>query len=569
MFKKHTLNSSKILFSTILGIIIFCMLHSYAIAQDITQERADSIKTYFEQKIKQTTDIQKIAGDTYKWDGDISVEPLGNYYAITLPYLKITHLDGTKLDIGMLAINAIPASEDQKSWKTAIAIPTPIRIYDKLGALEYKIDIGKQRLNGIFMSNAAQFLKLNGQVEDVTMTNAAGDVIMVLPSAHLKYDFNIVEPNIWDGSYLFQANDLKFDAKDEQIGGSIGSVFLKGNGKGLHIKAIQHLQEKMGKAGEKLEPGDIENAASNENATQSLSQIGEAIFSYLSDFGDSTSGTFGITNLNLDLPDAFNPGQTKNFKLDKAAFDVEMSNIRSNNASLLYGLQILGINMPMDAPNSPLSVFGSYVPKDISVKIKLADIPYQKLVNAFGDTIGNLFSGTVNNTAVSPSDTPNFEDIFMNSNAKLILEETYIGNDLYRFQSDVNLSTAPNSPFMLKGKALTKIFGLQELVAKLQQDVQASQDPAFQAQAQSAMQFLPMLQMFGQQQDENGKKVYVYDFDLTDNGQILLNGNDMSAMMGGGGAEAGTGTGTGTGAGAGAGAGTEVFPAPQQVPPTE
>jgi hypothetical protein len=123
---------------------------------------------------------------------------------------------------------------------------------------------------------------------------------------------------------------------------------------------------------------------------------------------------------------------------------------------------------------------------------------------------------------------PDFKKLFMQSASNLVVEDTYISNDLYRVQTNVNMKPAASSPFMASGTALTKIYGLDDVVAKIQQDAQTN--PALQ----SAMQVLPMLQMFGQQKDENGKKVFVYDFKLENDGKMLLNGNDMSAMMGGG-----------------------------------
>ena len=130
------------------------------------------------------------------------------------------------------------------------------------------------------------------------------------------------------------------------------------------------------------------------------------------------------------------------------------------------------------------------------------------------------------------SQLPDFKQMILQSDSKVILENTYVGNDLYRIQTDVNVSMAPNSAYMVKGNAVTKITGLEDLLAKIQQDVSSSQDPAFQAQGQQALGMLAMVQMMGQAKEENGKKVHVYDFQLQENGQMLLNGTDLAQIMG-------------------------------------
>jgi hypothetical protein len=525
MFKKHLSNASKFVIGAFFSIVVTCFFSAYALAQEVSQEGADKIKDFFSKKIQQTTDIQKFAGDTYEWEGDVSVEPSGNYYAITLPYLKIKQIDGKKLDIGMIAINAIPY-DDKGNWKTAVAIPTPIRIYDKLGALDYKLDIGKQRMHGIFIANAGQFLKLDGQVQDVVMTNAEDKVVMRLPQAHLKYDFNVVGENIWDGTYIFKAENIDFNMEAEQVSGKIASVYFEGMGEGLRVDTIQDLQDKMQEAAQGFDPQNANDPTQNQESLKSLTGLGDAMFSYLADFGDKSGGTFGITGLSISVPDMMNPGQKQNFNIEKLAFEVMLDEMRTNKASLLYGIQLLGINFPMDAA-SPFASFGSYFPKDIAVKFKLADVPYKDLLDSGNTAIKQAFEMSTG-AGTAPATMPDFKKLFLESNAKLLLQDTYISNDLYRITTDVNMMPAPNSPYMAKGTALTKIYGLPELAAKIQQDAQSN------PQLAAAAQPLAMMQMFGQQKEEDGKKVFVYDLQLQEGGQVLLNGTDLMQMMGGG-----------------------------------
>jgi hypothetical protein len=46
-------------------------------------------------------------------------------------------------------------------------------------------------------------------------------------------------------------------------------------------------------------------------------------------------------------------------------------------------------------------------------------------------------------------------------------------------------------------------------------------------------QGLTMMQAMGQRIEDGGVVTHIYDLELTPDGRTLLNGNDMSAMMGG------------------------------------
>jgi len=52
-------------------------------------------------------------------------------------------------------------------------------------------------------------------------------------------------------------------------------------------------------------------------------------------------------------------------------------------------------------------------------------------------------------------------------------------------------------------------------------------------EAQETAQGLAMMQAMGERVEEGGEVKHIYDVEMTTDGRVLLNGNDMSPMMGG------------------------------------
>lgn len=82
---------------------------------------------------------------TFDFDGDVVVEDADSHKAVTLPYLTIKMPDNTMLDIGFIAINAVPR-EANSGWDLALALPTPITVKNaQTGDTVNALHIGEQK----------------------------------------------------------------------------------------------------------------------------------------------------------------------------------------------------------------------------------------------------------------------------------------------------------------------------------------------------------------------------------------------------------------------------------------
>lgn len=525
----------------------------------VSPDGAAKLKAHIEKVIKMQTDIKKMTGDTYEWGGEVTVEPAQTYYAVTLPYLKIKQAGGSKIDLGMVAINAIP-SADEGHWKVAVAMPTPIRYYDKIGTMEAEISIGSQRMAGIWAEEAMNFLKLDSIYENVVAVDGGGQTLVSIPNISMSNDFSVTGPQKWSGSYALSASNITANLPEEKVKGTIGQIFVKGDVKDFKINSLAAFQNEMQDIGKNLDPNALQQQADggklDSNTKEQVNRITNAMFDYLTDFSDSTSVSMGATNVAVEFPDPATPaGQPEvmeNVKFDKLVMDFAMKDITDQSATLGFGIELAGVDVPEDLElkgGEKADIYGAYIPDSFALKMALEKFPFREILNTAAKASNDIIAQGANPdsqkhtvSATNPEDLEKLEALMMQLGTTVNLAETYIANDLYRVSISTNLHANAAAPYKVVGTADVKIAGLNDVVARLNLEMQKAQ-PQQQAEMQQALGGISMLQMFGQQTPDpaTGKVTHNYHFELKETGQVMLNGADMSTIMSGAGAAAGAG----------------------------
>ena len=111
------------------------------------------------------------------------------------------------------------------------------------------------------------------------------------------------------------------------------------------------------------------------------------------------------------------------------------------------------------------------------------------------------------------------------SNLKLKIDPSGLETEVAKLSADGELKLAMQSPQKTVGTVNFALLGLDELVALAQSLAAQSPD------AQQAMGMLSMLQAFSQRETgADGKPVDKYKLDLTESGQMLINGKPLDGM---------------------------------------
>jgi hypothetical protein len=174
-------------------------------------------------------------------DGPVSVEPAGNYYAITLPLLSLEYKDGRKIRIGMISINASPAGQ-KGEWKMTLALPTPITGSDPDGTNTMTIALGEQKVAGLWNERLNGFTKLDAAYKNLRVDFPANGGSATIDGALIRYDLSQDEAGAWAGPAYFEATGarwrlptlfsegttqkLSWSAKIERLSGELASSGL-------------------------------------------------------------------------------------------------------------------------------------------------------------------------------------------------------------------------------------------------------------------------------------------------------------------------------------------------------
>ena len=158
--------------------LIILLPPSYA--AEINQAGASRLQSQLSQLLESHKLKLENAGSTLETQGEVTVEQADDYYAATLPEIKLTDDDGTQTKIGLIAVNAIP-TENPNDWKISLSIPSPIIYTDKDNQPVMRFDIGEQRMGGLWNGESDSFSKMSGQYKDIKMNHFKRQEILSIP----------------------------------------------------------------------------------------------------------------------------------------------------------------------------------------------------------------------------------------------------------------------------------------------------------------------------------------------------------------------------------------------------
>lgn len=192
------------LFMTVLVVFTLFTGRS-ALAQKTNADEASKIKAEVEKTILFYQNIYASGGVvSLAWDGDVSVEPVEDYYAVTLPDLKvIDHQKKQEIHIGMIAANVVPVAkknaDDIEKWSMSIALPTPIFAY-RAGKITGQMNAGEQSIALLWAPSLKQVIDADIAFNAVEILDYTTGLSTFADLFQLKREFRKdVKKNTWTG----------------------------------------------------------------------------------------------------------------------------------------------------------------------------------------------------------------------------------------------------------------------------------------------------------------------------------------------------------------------------------
>lgn len=521
---------SFISFIRLMGMVLFaCMfIISLPAHAKTSPEKAAELRQMFNE-VLDGYQSQVSGGATMEYSGELTVEERDFYYAVTLPHIAVLLADGSRTEIGIVAINALEGDKPD-TWKMTVALPTPIVYYAPDGSPFISIDIGSQNFAGVWHNKFKNFVKQKAQYQNVVISALSGECGTAVPCDvkvnDIKVVYDLVEGSNgrWSGPSKIVLEGLATNLDKNGGSFSIGKMNMSGSVKDYSIEAALEYQEKIMAINELYEEG-------SEEALSSAHVMG--LYNMVADFFSTVWDGFDLKMSveDVSFSDGGVAGGKGNFNLGKFAMGFAMDGFLSQNVGMKFGVSYDGFELP--DVSEDLSVTA---PDKMVMDLRINNLPFSRIVEMGRTSLQATVERPETAQMLGMQALMTMPQLMTEAGTNVEIKDSFFGNDNYDVNMNAVLTADVAAAKGLYGDGRVSIWGLQKLLGLANQQMSnASLAEDKKSKLMGVVQMATMLQMMGQQeQDKKGRDVLSYNFELTKDGRSLLNGGDLNALMGGG-----------------------------------
>ncbi len=455
-------------------------------AQEITEAGAQRLQSVFQNILaNKQTEIaaQKKRPHELILDGNVTVEAVETYYAITLPQMTLSYPDGDRINIGLISLNASPHDKPGQ-FKTTMALPTAIIGHDETGQEVMRVAIGKQKTSGIWHEKLENFIKLDAIYNDIQITIDGGSASALLPELKIVYDLTENENARWSGPTYVQVSGFIMSSAD-----GVSAAFEQMT---LALKLDQFAPEAFKKSA--TSPSSVATLANGADFNLSVTGLKT---SHKNDTGEEESLTLGSGGFNLAYEGALS--KTMAARLGFNFKDVKTNNTPQEIAELL--------------------------PQSGQIKLAQHNIP----INSVSEVIENSPKGDAKMLGLSL--LLKIPAILAQTGSYIELYETTMQNENYlidletTLRADIAAANSATANGKLRFRGLDKVLSLAQVAGR---SLGGSEYvPSLRAFARLLERLKPLGRV---ETDAESGFIHVFDLEMNKAGQFLIN-NQNAALL--------------------------------------
>ena len=468
------------LFIYIATVLLVSLLPLSTSAQNITESEAQRLQILFQNILEaQQQDVAKDGREQeLTLQGEVSVEPADTYYAITLPQMKITYPDGDHIDFGMIAMNAIP-HETPGTFKTTMALPSPILGFDEDGQEIMRITLGTQKAAGLWNESLQNFTKLDALYSDITMDMDQGAAQIKIPQLRIIYDLEQDENTRWSGPITMEATNISGNAQEQNASFALDKFTVKTTFDQFEESALKILQDP--------ESPPVLRIANGGSLDLQLNNL-------------------KLSKENGDTPETFS--------LAQGAIKGHFNGALGENASAGFNISFQDLVSSNTAPElAPL------IPKSGAIDLTQHNIPVTQLE----EILANTPEGDPKTLGLSLMFK--IPAILAQSGSYIETRESFLSNDDYRIDLEtvlradmtaVNNATANGT---LKFAGLDKVLSMAQVAGKKTKSIR------------KLARYLERLKTFARVEAVEAGFIHIFDLEMNAAGQILINSQNAMPLI--------------------------------------
>lgn len=492
---------------TLLSTTAMMLTTGFAAAQNVDDAGARELETQvpavLDYMFSSNPDIR------YSFDGEVVAEPDGDSYSVAIPGLTLNLNNDANAQFPAFTADVTP---QENGWQRAewdfpgsITVTNPRNSRDRAdisftsegNMMTFAPEYGMALLSDVNVDDLA--VRIQGQEGVITLDS----LVMNVHSENSGGG-----PDSYNSSTLVEADRFLIDIPQEEVLVEIRGMAMQGNSMDQRLDLFAILQDR-------LQGVDPDSPAFGEAFLEIFREHGEEDWMAAADYTveiddlaftiEDVSGTLGSASVNVSGEDLDQP---------QAQFGV-LIDVEDTSSS--------------DLPDQ----FSQIIPSSMNLDIAAVDAPMDAILNevraAIGDAREPEFGLKGRRASSAPGGLENLDPfallgLLLESDALLEINALFVEAPIGYLAAEGTVDPDPSAAFQAVADITLDIAGLPEMISFAQSMGGDAAQAAGLASAIAAM---------GRDgTDDDGTAIKEFDFQLTAGGQMLLNGNDLSAMMG-------------------------------------
>ncbi|MBI1215581.1 MAG: hypothetical protein GC185_07170 [Alphaproteobacteria bacterium] len=517
-----------------------------AYAADVDAKGAETLRQTVEDSMAYPKALAEHNMEGLTLGGPVTVTPKDGYYEVRLPDVVLKAPNVYALKIGTIVANMSPGEDG--SYMTTLALPSPIEIDDGKGAKVGDITIGSQHFTGTWRPDLATLTQMDAEYKDVSAKSSGETPLSItIPDIKSTMDLKKDGPDTWSGPISVDMNGLAVSGQGPMVGdieAKLARLQLASTVNKMNLTARKTAQDKLIEAIKQSSPDGAQT--SPEDASKITASMMTAATGYL----DGMDTTYGIEGLDMTFnppKDADPAAKPLHVTLGKFTSHAKTAGLQSDKGSANATLNFADFGFDGGGPKD---ILADAIPASGNLDIAFANLPMKTM----GETLTNAVSQVVQSSFSEHAmpDTPGdiaaraamrqqasmqmmsslatIPAALASAGATVKISDTHFDAKELTTKLDGEFAASMTSPLKAVGHLDLSFVGLDELLQKVQA---LSQAPDSSPHLMGAAQWLSILQMMGQvEKSPDGRTVRVFKFELTPEGQPMMNGQPMGQVMG-------------------------------------
>lgn len=450
------------------------------------------------------------------FEGAVKVEPAGDYYAVTLPYASMAYPDRSRLQIGMISINATP-HEKPGQWVMSMAVPTPLIRLDAAGKKIFQIDIGKQGAAGIWNEQLEQFVKLDARYQGVSGRSFDGAFTILLPEIRALYDLQQDAGGTWSGPGEITASNVSVDINNGKGTAHLDEAKLRVDIKAYNPAAVRAYKDNLAAL--------IESGLQPEVSGSHVLGVYNMFFDLISQAADGIGTHYGISGLSISRQKAPPPATPEKVEIKQAHLTFDASGLRGNRGKLSLKLGMNGLK------ETPLPADGELSPEFANLDILIENLPLQDITTLGKNTLQGALANPEMSKIIGMALLMKIPALLSQAGSTITLSDNRFGNASYEAKLDGKIAADISALTGATANIKAIIRGLDKWIALLEKQA-AKPETENPEQVQNLLKQLKFAKSVAREEkNADGQTLHVLEFVMSPDGQMLINGQDAKPLL--------------------------------------